>query len=1283
MKTAIGAQLRRWWHKIELEPSAENRRRQILSTFLGASFIFLFALTILDSLVVFQGSAPSVQYLVGDIFTLMVLAGLWRLNQRGHTRSAGIVFLVGSLAAIPLMFSLETLDRVLVLYALPIFGASFIVIPSSSFPAALFAAIGYTTAFLAGKPAFEYNYVSAPAFLVVAVISWVIASRLERAFAAIQHSKREWEASFDAVSDMIILTDTAGVVMRCNRATVERFHRPFRQVIGQPIAALFGGEVGRLGKAVTDEGGPDMQQWPALTGWYSVATYPLQVDGRLTGSVNILTDVTARKEAEAALARERRLLRTVIDNIPDQIFAHDLNCRFVLNNRADALVMGVTDPEALVGKSDLDIYPLELAQRFQEDDRRIMETGVPQISREEPSQGADGSQRWVLTTKVPWHDSQGHIIGVVGVAHDITERKLAEENTLSINLQLEHRVYERTAQLERRTTELATLADIGRALSATLDVDSLLNVIVTQTARVMYADNLYVAFYFPAEDEIEFAYDAQHPDPGPRYRRKLAQGLTEYILRTGQPLFLRDDMAAQAQALGIQIFGQPAAAWLGVPMLIGDRVLGVVAVQHYTDPNAYDAGQVELLQSIANQAAIALDNARLYTEARQAREAAEAATRAKTEFLANMSHEIRTPMNAVIGMTTLLLDTPLTPLQQDFAETVRQSGDTLLAIIDDILDLSKIEAGRLELEQHSFNLRECVESALDLVALRAAEKDLDLTYRLEPGLPEIILGDSTRLRQILLNLLSNAVKFTDQGEVVVEVQRHQPGEGEPVAAGGAEGWLLFSVRDTGSGIPPARLDRLFKPFSQADASTTRKYGGTGLGLAISRRLSEMMGGAMWAESAGIPGEGTVFCFTIQARSMPAAPDAEGPAGVSLPAKRAIVLLNGAGRHTSSQILCQQLRQWGLDAVAASGLQAQERIGLGERFDLVIWDLSTGVESTGLALVHALQKTRGERPALVVALTSLLRRQVSVDNVEIAAFLTKPVKAAHLRQVLAGVFTGEAQPAQATASTVFDARLGERKPLRLLLAEDNATNQKLMLYILGRLGYRADVAANGLAVLQALRRKEYDAIFMDVQMPEMDGLEATRRIRQSLPPERQPCIIAMTANVMREDRDLCLQAGMDDYLGKPVRVEEVMAVLKQCQPKKAIPAQAGPAGETPDLFAPSLAQSTPIVLDDLQRLAEGDRDFLNSLVTTFLHEGPQLVADMRAALEKRDAAGLRLAAHSLKSNSANFGAKPLEAACRALERVGKAGALVDAEQKLAQVEAEYERVKLALEALLVS
>jgi PAS domain S-box-containing protein len=598
-----------------------------------------------------------------------------------------------------------------------------------------------------------------------------------------------------------------------------------------------------------------------------------------------------------------------------------------------------------------------------------------------------------------------------------------------------------------------------------------------------------------------------------------------------------EERYAQIERQGSILMGEAL-----VPQLRGQSAYLYANASALRNSRGETVGAIETIRDIS-------DRKLAEEELRQAKATAESATQAKSAFLATMSHEIRTPMNAVIGMTSLLLDTPLNADQREFAETIRSSGDALLAVINDILDFSKIEAGRIELERQPFDLRECVERALGLVARRAAEKGLELSCWIDPKVPAGIAGDETRLGQVLLNLLTNAIKFTDQGEVALSVN---VGEGREAAeqvvspSRRAAVWLHFAVRDTGLGIPPDRMDRLFQSFSQVDSSTTRKYGGTGLGLAISQRLTDLMGGRIWAESAGIPGLGSTFHLAIHLSPAETPARAElQVAPLDLRGRRALIVDDNA---TSRRILTLQTEAWGMAArVTGSPAEALEWLRHAEPFDVAILDRQMP-EMDGMMLAAEIRRLR-DAGALPLVMISSLGRGEAVESRDFAAYLVKPIRASQLYNALVGILSTQAsaEPFKpVTAAPQFDAELGKRVPLRILLAEDNVVNQKLALRLLDRMGYRADLAANGVEAVQAVERQQYDVILMDVQMPEMDGLEATRTIVGRWAPGRRPRIVAMTANALAEDREACLAAGMDDYLSKPIRVEELVAALGRCQ-----------------------------------------------------------------------------------------------------------------------------------------
>jgi PAS domain S-box-containing protein len=821
-------------------------------------------------------------------------------------------------------------------------------------------------------------------------------------------------------------------------------------------------------------------------------------------------DISARKTVEEQLREREIFLKELYSGIEMPIWVLTVlgedEFRYAGVNPAYGRITGMDDA-FMAGRSPLDLAPRvapEACRQMQDHFRDCLLAGTT-INYEEMLP-IDGLERWWLTQIKPVCDSSGRIVRLIGSSFEITER-----------MEMERRL--------RESEERFFL--IARATSdAVWDYDP-------ANGSLWWSDGVTRLFGYEQPGPhagLHWWFSRIPAEDRDRVEREFRAALASAVDRwESEYRFLHADgrvLVVLDRALILRGSGNGAIRVVGGMM----DITGQRAVQDEMRQarEAAEAANRQLNEAVqrANQLA---------------REAA-AATVAKSEFLANMSHEIRTPLNAIIGMGGLMLGTELDESQREFAETIRASGDALLALINDILDFSKIESGSLELEQIAFALHDCVESALDVLGPRAGEKHLDLLYWIEPAVPELLVGDVTRLRQIVVNLLGNAVKFTSAGEVFVHVERV-----------GAEPdgrlRLRFTVHDTGIGIPPERMDRLFKSFSQVDASTTRRYGGTGLGLAISRRLVELMHGRIWAESR--PGEGSRFIFEVLFGPVSAAELGGVVRPAAVLAGRPVLIVDD--NATSRRILSGHCAAWGLVPHAVA--RAEEAVAWlqgGPPAELAIVDLPhDGADR--LAPVRQLRALPDRRGLPILLLAPIDALGPLPPELRISGQVTRPVKVAALRDAVVHAFGAAA--AKPAPPAVARQKLAEEHPLKVLLAEDNVTNQRVAQLILGRFGYRADVANNGLEALAALERESYDVVFLDVQMPEMDGLAAARAICTRWPPERRPRLIAMTANAMAGDREQCLAAGMHDYVTKPVQPLELEAALR-----RAIAARASTAGE---------------------------------------------------------------------------------------------------------------------------
>jgi signal transduction histidine kinase/DNA-binding response OmpR family regulator len=643
----------------------------------------------------------------------------------------------------------------------------------------------------------------------------------------------------------------------------------------------------------------------------------------------------------------------------------------------------------------------------------------------------------------------------------------------------------------------------------------------------------------------------------------------------------------------------------------------------------------------------------------RAREEALQAAQAKAAFLATMSHEIRTPLNGVLGMTHLLAETQLTSQQRDFVGTIQVSGNALLSIINDILDYSKIESGRMEVEQEPLRIAGALEESFEIIAPRAREKGIELCYQIAPDVPPVIRGDITRLRQVLTNLVGNAVKFTERGEVVVDVQLVHPERGDAPAE------IAFDVRDTGIGIPPDRLPLLFSAFTQVDASTTRKYGGTGLGLAISKRLARLMGGTIRVEST--PGEGSSFRFTIRAHSADPSLVAEMHPEVIprlLQGRRVLIVDDNT---TNRRVLSAQLAAWGLVATAADGAPAALALLEKEQFDVAVLDLHMpDIDGVTLARSIRANPRLGKLPLLLLSSSVLQKRDHGADL--FAALITKPIRQSKLFDALVTALHGPghsaAQAERAETPADGERKLAVNSPLRILVADDNDVNRKVAGLILARFGYGADFATTGREALDlvtsaslAMPPRPYDLVLMDVNMPDLDGREATRAIRERAAERRDarwPQIVAVTADAMQGDRELCLAAGMDDYLTKPLSVDAVEALLRRIATAKGAGAEAHPA-TAPTPAAPEAPDAQLMDWSRLESLQEYDTpegDVVRSAVESFVIQIAEKLPVIRDSVAAQDAQRLRASAHGLRGAASNVGAEAVASCAAQLESAGK-------------------------------
>ncbi len=1100
----------------------------------------------------------------------------------------------------------------------------------------------------------------------------------------IEHALRESESRYRAISDLI--TDFAYAIRleADNTPTLEWVTEAFTRTTGYTLHEIH--QAGGWDTIIHPEDQPVIRQrrkWmiagqasditefrivtkPGDVRWLRNHCRPIwdSAQGRVARIYGAGQDITARVQAEQALRESEKRYRQLVELFPDMIIVHSEG-KLMFINEEGAKRFGVESAEEIIGRP---IMP-HVAPAY----REIVANRVAALQSGEQTRTAFIEEQFIRYDGTPMHVEVASSTlvyagkpAILVVARDITERKRVEQ-ALRESEQKFRCFFEQSRDGLMLIDRQGIILDWNKG------------------AERIWAIPRGEAIQRPVWDVLFQAAPEDHKTPLVYEQTKTTM---LHMLQSGRTPSLNQWVWREVQH---QDGSRLHIHSLVFPITIDDTLLLGNITRDITE------------QKQAEE------------ELKQAWQAAEIASRARSEFLANMSHEIRTPLNAIIGMTTLLFNTPLTPEQRDFTDTIRTSSDALLAQINDILDFSKIEAGKLKLEHQPFNLCTCIEETFDLVSDRAAEKRLDLAYMVEPPSLCSLIGDPTRVRQIIANLLSNGVKFTEHGEVTLLVQaddtihtdEEQIDKSQDTARP-QHTMLHMYIADTGVGIPKEALDKLFQSFTQIDTSTTRKYSGTGLGLIISKRLAELMGGTI--EIASEPDQGTTLHVSLALERLPDIHDQSSP---ELANKHLLVIQQDTTTH---RYLTRWLATWGCQITTiTSSAAAYDVLQQPAVYDGILLD-SNLPNTEGDHLTQAVCAAYPNTPFILLIFPG---SQDGKELTDTLILMHKPLKPTYLHQTLRSIFTHTPIPSRSRMHEHYiNPQMAHHYPLTMLLAEDNALNQKIALHLLKRMGYLADIAANGIEVLNALRRQTYDVILMDVQMPEMDGIQATRHIRMHHPEDRQPWIIAMTAYALVGDRERCLAAGMNDYVSKPVHIEELIEALYR------VSSTAKPVLPT-ELVAESVqatmreimqdespeGQSLPLPEGQLERqeintmqpfnntgtpstntidpqaynlfrqmIGEEDTEAIIDMLDLFMDDVPEKLAKMEQALEQADHAKLSQIAHALKSSSAQIGALSLSEHCKQLEAATKSTTQAELQQLVSSLKAEYQRVERALQQL---
>jgi PAS domain S-box-containing protein len=939
---------------------------------------------------------------------------------------------------------------------------------------------------------------------------------------ALRESEKKYSTIAQKGNDGIIIIQD-GLIKLANHATASIAHSTPEEMIGKPfidfVAPNCKEMISEKFKAIVSGAKiPSKYEMEIIT--KDGVVIPLETNSSLIeyegkpALMAIIHDITERKKAEEALRKSEHRYRSSIELTNQVAWVTNADGEVIEDLPAWRKYSGQRYEEIKGHGWSQALHPDDVKHTIQAWMEAVKTKSAYEI--EYRLRRYDGIYRNFLARGVPVFNKDGTIQEWVGTCIDVTESKRGEKIQ-------------------------SVLYQISQAASGLNQLGELLEIIHKQLGTMIDTTNFYVALYDEENDMYSFPYFVDQYDKledfGPQ---PLPGSLTDYVRRTGAPQLIDEETSRELEQSGeAKMVGVPSLIWLGVPLKTNKGVIGVFVVQSYTDSTCYSARDVELLTLIADDIASAIERKQADENLRKAKEEAEEANRLKSEFLANMSHEIRTPMNAVIGMTNIVLDTELTSEQHEYLNIVKESSYSLLGLLNDILDLSKIEVGRLEVESIDFDLRATVESVTDTIASRASDKKLELACSLHPSVPPLLRGDPGRVRQILMNLVGNAVKFTQKGEVVIRAELEKETEDRAT--------VVFSVTDTGIGIPLDQQKRIFESFTQADGSTTRKYGGTGLGLAISKRLVEMMGGQIGVESQ--PGKGSRIWFTItlekQKKAKPVSPP---PTSLDISDKRILV---ADDNKTSRTVLVKMLQSFGCFCEAMeSGIEAIRSLKMaaaeGKPFDMVFLDMQMP-EMSGEETLQVLKQDPSLKEIPVAILTSIGERGDAkrLESLGCSGYLVKPVKQLQLLDVIVTILRqnktkkkGKSMPL-VTRHTIAEQK---HQKTRILVAEDNIMNQKLAVTILQKGGYGVEAVENGIKAIEALKKTSYDLVFMDIQMPEMDGFDATKTIRRMEKGKRHTPIIAMTAHAMKGDREKCLSAGMDDYIAKPLDLTEVIRTI---------------------------------------------------------------------------------------------------------------------------------------------